>query len=118
MIKVHSLNDGGHIDGAHYCGRNTSLHRCKGGKPSNLGNPFRADQYGLQVCLDKYIEYLRTEYQKKNLIWSELNGLVDEYVSGKVVVLECFCYSGEPGVKWRCHCDVIAHVVTQIAKAR
>lgn len=118
MIKIHSLNDGGHIEGAHYCGRNTSLYRCKGGKPSSLGNPYRAEDYGLQKCLEMYLEFLRVEYRKKNRIWYELNELVDEFVSGKDITLECFCYSGEPGTKWRCHCDVIAHVVQLIAKAR
>jgi len=68
------------------------------GRPTKWGNPYPVAQFGLNVCLKKYREWL-TEQLKKD------PGFL-EPLRGKDLV--CFCPLSQP-----CHADIITEFLSK-----
>jgi len=71
------------------------------GRGSLWGNPFTVEQYGRDVCIELYENYIREKLRIDSDLRNELMKL-----DGKV--LGCFC---KPK---RCHGDVLVRIIEEI----
>jgi hypothetical protein len=78
-------------------------------RPSRLGNPFRIGRDGSrEVVIEKYHQWLRQQYAKRNRVYKDLLCLAARVLSGEPVALACYC------APKRCHADIIKLAVEKI----
>lgn len=77
------------------------------GRPSPLGNPFPAEVYGLDKCLEMYQEHLIKNIDT-HAIKAQFD-LIRRYAAAGDIVLLCWCrddFSNRKSAK-KCHADII-----------
>lgn len=104
IINVKSLAP--NKPGVTYVGRSYA-----GWEGSVLGNPFHIGKDGSrEVVIQKYLEWLRREYQKGGEVRQEINRLAGIHMMGGKVVLGCWC---SPQA---CHAEMIKTAVEKVAE--
>jgi hypothetical protein len=78
-------------------------------RPSRLGNPFRIGRDGgRDAVIEKYHQWLRQQYAKRNRVYKDLLALAVRVAKGERIALACYC------APKRCHADIIALAVENI----
>jgi len=94
-----------------FVGRSTSFSKCPKGTSdlSILGNPFPMEsKEDRDNACNKYIVWLKNQYQNNIKIHNMIDKLVLAHKSEKVFTLLCFCHPK------RCHADEIISFVLSI----
>lgn len=87
-----------------------------GKNPSPLGNPYSHLKYSraqfrvnnLEESLEKYLEWLRYNYQNNQRVRSEIDRIVNLLIDGKNIVLLCHCDTNQ------CHAYIIKSAVEKL----
>ena len=78
------------------------------GAKGPYGNPFSVDRYGLDVCLDKYKDYIKEHLH-----------IIEPLVKAKVpLLLQCFCKKSGVDGKEKCHGDILREVIYECRENR